>query len=212
MTVTAGRSQSRSNTEVAGSPASATPSRTPQARAEAVDVLGQRVETGALGGVGRRVVVPAAVERGVAVLVDQRREHPGQAEHRIGHRAAGHAAVHRTVERADAHVDAGEPAQGVGEAGRADRPVAGVGEEQHVGAQRRRRARRGTRRGRAIRSPPRPRPAPSRCRAARPRCSARRAPRRRARPRPPCRRRCRGRRGGRRARGARTARTDQRST
>ena len=38
---------------------------------EAVDVLGQRGEPGAFGGVGRRVVGPAVVERGVAVLVDQ---------------------------------------------------------------------------------------------------------------------------------------------
>ncbi len=93
----------------------------------------ERGDAGAFGGVGRFVVVPAAVEGGVAVLVDQRRQHLREREHRIGHRAAGHAAVHRTVERADPHVEIGETAQRVGEPGRADRPVAGVGEEQDVG-------------------------------------------------------------------------------
>ena len=51
--------------------------------AETVDVVGQRVEAGAFGGVGRLVVVPAAVERGIAVLVDERREHAAPAP-RIG--------------------------------------------------------------------------------------------------------------------------------
>ena len=102
---------------------------------EAVDVLGQGRDAGALGGVGRGVVVPAAVERGVAVLVDQRGEHPRQPQHGIGDDATRHAAVHRAVERADAYVDAGQAPQRIGEPGRAHRPVAGVGQEQHVGAE-----------------------------------------------------------------------------
>ena len=97
-------------------------------------MCGQRGETGALGGVGRRVVVPAAVERGVAVLVDQRRQHPWPAP-RTGSGTTPPAIPLCTGPSSarTAHVDAGEPTQGVGEPGRADRPVAGVGEEQHVG-------------------------------------------------------------------------------
>ncbi len=99
----------------------------------------ERGEPGALVGVGWLVVVPAAVERGVAVLVDQRGEQLREREHRVGDGPARHPAVDRAVEGADPHVDAREPAQGVGEAGRAHRPVAGVGEEQHVGRAARRR-------------------------------------------------------------------------
>ena len=73
--------------------------------------MGQRVEPGAFGGVRRLVVVPAVVERGVAVLVDEGREHARQPEDRVGDDPARHPAVHRPVERAQPHVDAREPAQ-----------------------------------------------------------------------------------------------------
>ena len=71
----------------------------------------------------------------VAVLVDQRREHPRQRHHGIGNRAAGHAGVHRPVERAQLDVGRGEAAERVGDAGHADLPVARVGEHEHVAAQ-----------------------------------------------------------------------------
>ena len=111
MTVIAGRSHSRSNTCVSGCPASVDALAHAPVGAQAVDVVRQRVEAGAFGGARRLVVVPAAVERGVAVLVDERREHARQPEDRVGDDAAGHPAVHRAVERAQPHVDAGETAQ-----------------------------------------------------------------------------------------------------
>ena len=141
------------------------------------------------------------------MLVDEGGEQLGEGEDGVGDRAAGHAAVHRTVEGAHPHVDPGQAAQRVGEAGDADRPVAGVGEEQHVGAQVV---------GVGVEEPGEAGRADLLlaldqhlhvARRARRRCAATLAPRRRARPRRPCRRRCRGRRAGRRARPVRTART-----
>ena len=107
----------------------------PPVGAETVDAEGERVEARTLSRVGWLVVVPAAVERGIAVVVNDGGEHAREREHRIGYEAARHAAVHRPVERPHPHVDAREPSQGVGEAGRPHLPIARVGEEQDIAAQ-----------------------------------------------------------------------------
>ena len=72
ITVTAGRSHSRSNSEVAGSPTSSTPARTPQARRRPAAFSREPGEARPFGGVGRHVVVPAGRRRG-----DRRARRPG---------------------------------------------------------------------------------------------------------------------------------------
>ena len=80
-------------------------------------------------------VVPDALDRQVAPLVDERREQAGETRDRVGDRPAGHARVHRTVERAQLDVGRGEAAQRVRESRDADLPVARVREDEHVAAQ-----------------------------------------------------------------------------
>jgi hypothetical protein len=75
------------------------------------------------------------VERRITVLVDEARKDPSERHHRVGNRAADHAAVLRPVERAQLNVGGRQAAQGVCEARDANGPVARVGEHQHVGAQ-----------------------------------------------------------------------------
>ena len=106
---------------------------------------------------GRAPAAHQAVDRDLAVLVVQCREKPAQHGERVRHRAAEHAAVHGAVQHAHLGEAVDESAQRGGERRHADVPVAGVGDDDDVGAQRRPGALRGWRPATPSRTPPRPR-------------------------------------------------------
>ena len=68
-------------------------------------------------------------------VVVQAGDQPAQRDQRVGHQAAPHAGVDGVGERADLDVDADQAAQAGGERRHADVPVAGVGDDDDVGAE-----------------------------------------------------------------------------
>ena len=204
MTVSDGRSHSRSYTTRPDRRRGATPSRRRSAARTAVLVAGSAASRARSSRLGGADVVPEAVERRCrrarrpACEQLARGPAPGRAPRRRPCPLCTGPSSARTVD-----VDAGEAPQRVGEAGRADRSSC---RRRPAPARRRRSSSRcASRNGPrwASRSPPRPRRAPSRCTAARRPREPGAHRRERGPRRPPCRRRCPGRTAGRRrARGS----------
>ena len=94
----------------------------PTPSAAAYDKLNQYLRTGGM-------ILFDTRDGDIAAVVVERRDEAAQRHQRVGDQAAPHARVHGMGQRAHLDVDAHQSAQGGGERGNADVPVAGVGDD-----------------------------------------------------------------------------------